>query len=685
MLSVPRSLTLTLTDYQSPTRWRWLLTDGKGKYVADHEVRLDPAAIEFRGFSNLPAYLSDFSVSRSERELLHEVGIWMGAHVFGGLASALCAQPAALAIPIRVVLPAEAQSLVFRPFELAHIDGKTLAQSGIRFVYEVGPPAPSVAVQGKGGGAALRLLAIFSLPSGVSPLGLRQERRELGRILRNVAEMQGAAIELRVLQYGATRATLQAALEDDEGWDVVHFSGHGLAGEIVLEDARGAIDRIDAADLLPLLLPGRDRLKLITLSCCFSAAATITGARVAVGLDIPMRATEGPAATALPSIAQQLAAGLDCAVLAMRYPVEDGFATRLVTSLFERMVGRKRALPEALQLALKDALSDLPLSPITPVLFGARAVDLKLVPPPTPPSFALPATGLFSFPAEPEHFVGRLVPMLEASRALAPESAKRGVLFHGMAGAGKTSCALEIAYRHERGRFTGYVWYQAPNEGDDVGAALASFLINFEAQLGMADQALVAHLSDPDVFRKRTLPRLKGLLQTSSALIALDNVEGLLTLSNGWRDPLWGDVIATLLDHGGRSRAVLTSRRLPASLENHPRVVCVSVHALSFPESVVLARELPNLSKLFATRAGRLLLRKTLQATQGHPKLLHLADKRATDPAVLERHLRMAPTPASAVAVEGEGASARFLGADPSLYCHSAQLPIPPRITPPSC
>jgi hypothetical protein len=26
-----------------------------------------------------------------------------------------------------------------------------------------------------------------------------------------------------------------------------------------------------------------------------------------------------------------------------------------------------------------------------------------------------------------------------------------------------------------------------------------------------------------------------------------------------------------------------------------------------------------------------------------------------------------------------------FLGADPSLYCHSAQLPIPPRITPPSC
>lgn len=36
----------------------------------------------------------------------------------------------------------------------------------------------------------------------------------------------------------------------------------------------------------------------------------------------------------------------------------------------------------------------------------------------------------------------RLQPMLRASQALAPGSAKRGVLFYGVPGAGKTACAL---------------------------------------------------------------------------------------------------------------------------------------------------------------------------------------------------------------------------------------------------
>jgi hypothetical protein len=650
---------LTLTDYQSATRWRWILSDGNGNCVADAEVELDAGAIEHRGFRDLPAYLRDFSVTRTERDLLHEVGAWAGQHVFGGLASTLRARRPAPATPIRMVIPAAAQDLVFRPFELAHLDGKSFAERGIRFVYQI---APSHEVQAKGGGAVLRVLGIFSLPSGARPLGLRRERREITRVLRTVAETQGAAVELRVLQYGATRETLVAALEDGDGWDIVHFSGHGLAGEVVLEDARGAVDIIDASDLLPLLLPSRARISLITLSCCFSAAATMASARAAVSLDPPTRTweAEGAVATTLPSVAQALASGLDCAVLAMRYPVEDGFATRLVTGLFERMLGKKRSLPDALQLALEAAGSDSALSLVTPVLVGGRAADLKLVPPPALPDFALPAVGLFEFPPEPEHFVGRLKPMLEASGALAPEGAHRGVLFYGMAGAGKTSCALELAYRHERGRFTGYVWYQAPNEGDDIGTALASFLDAMEDQLNIEKGALLANLADPDAFKKRTLPRLKGLLQARAVLIAIDNAEGLLTSSNGWRDLLWGDVMATLLDHGGRSRVVLTSRRIPASLERHPRLVHAPMHALSLPESVVLARELPNLSRLFATSEGRFLLRRALQAAQGHPKLIDLADGLAADPAALERHLATSATPGGVAAVEGAGAAARF-------------------------
>ncbi len=35
------------------------------------------------------------------------------------------------------------------------------------------------------------------------------------------------AIELNVLQYGVTKDALQDALAGGEGWDIVHFSGHG--------------------------------------------------------------------------------------------------------------------------------------------------------------------------------------------------------------------------------------------------------------------------------------------------------------------------------------------------------------------------------------------------------------------------------------------------------------------------
>jgi hypothetical protein len=44
---------------------------------------------------------------------------------------------------------------------------------------------------------------------------------------------RGLAVELHVLQYGVTRDRLRDLLEQGEGWDVIHFSGHGLPGALV--------------------------------------------------------------------------------------------------------------------------------------------------------------------------------------------------------------------------------------------------------------------------------------------------------------------------------------------------------------------------------------------------------------------------------------------------------------------
>jgi tetratricopeptide (TPR) repeat protein len=82
------------------------------------------------------------------------------------------------------------------------------------------------------------------------------------------------------------------------------------------------------------------------------------------------------------------------------------------------------------------------------------------------------------------------------------------------------------------------------------------------------------------------------------------------------------------------------------------------VHALSRDESVVLARELPNLRNLMHTNPSplrqsaaaieddRATVRRVLHLVQGHPKLLELADAAAVDSQKLATHLAAARTAA---------------------------------------
>lgn len=636
-------LHLTLTDYHGPTRWRWVLADSAGRFLADHDVRLDPDSREYRGFCDLHDYTNYYAPIRTVEDQLAALGIWVGEQVFGNLRDALrraCRPPAT---PVLMTVPRTARELLLRPFELARFaDGTPFDRAGVRFVYHLEeaparscPPVRDV----------LRVLAVFSLPARTDPINLRRERYGLQRLVRELSQTRGRAVHLRFLQYGATRQTLREALEEAPGWDIVHISGHGEQGILILEDEYGQPDPVDADALSALLEPTAGRLKLLILDACYSGAGSHAAARAQLGLDPgPARREGAPspetAPTVLPGLAQDLSARLACAALAMRYPVEDGFATDLMLALYDKLLDKNRSLPDALHLALEETLRAAPrppLSPYTPILVGAPAADLTLAPPPgPPPRVALPQVGLsIAFPPEPERFVGRVLPMLRAGQALAPRSERRGVLFYGMPGGGKTTCALELAYRHAEGRFAGYVWYRAPDEGTDISGELFRFLFEVERQLNAPDLGLTAALDNPPRFRKFTLPRLRALLREHSILLVLDNLETLLTESGDWRDPLWGDVLEATLSHEGFSRVVLTSRRLPASLKGHPRLHAEPVHALSLAESVLLARELPNLRRLFDDGEGLALLRAVLRVAQGHPKLLELADRLAGDRAAL--------------------------------------------------
>ena len=659
-------LELRVTRFQNDGSWDWRLSDGQGRFLADCEARLAAEPRRLEALRDLPAYLDRRRGAFAVEHDLAELGEWLGKAAFGPVAAELARRRRGPATVVRVVLPPEALPLVSFPLELAYLGEprKPLALAGVRLVYELDDGGPPAAGETRPVEGALRVLAVFSLPHGENPLNLRRERRELETLVERLAQAQGLGVELRVLQYGATRETLEDELREGDGWDLIHLSGHGLEGEFALEDAQGEPAAIAARELANLLRLASDRLKLLTLSSCLSGALGVAAARRRIGLEAlaSTDAARDPeavvAATRLPALGQRLAAALDCAVVAMRYSVGDAFARETALGLYGLLFGKGQTLPAALQLAVGDAVGDggssaaPPLSPFTPVLFGRRAAALSLRPPPRGPvSFAAPRAGRQDFPGQPAHFVGRLKPMLRAHRALAPESDLRGVLLHGMAGGGKSACALELAYRHERGRFAGWAWWKAPDEEArgtcvagaavgraDIAGALTSCALALETQL--PGLKLVGLLDGPEEDAVRARYGLRGLLARESVLIVLDNLESLLDTDNRWRDPRWGELVETLLGHRGLSRVVFTSRRVPADLENHPALHAEAIHALRFPESVLLARDLPGLAGLFATPEGRSTLQRALAMAQGHPKLLELAAGLASEgPEALARQL----------------------------------------------
>jgi hypothetical protein len=291
-------------------------------------------------------------------------------------------------------VPPAAERLLSLPLEIARraLSEDALTRAGICFVFETtgdGPPDADPI------GERLRILALFSLPPTGSPLNLRRERQMLRRRVRDLSGARGLAVDLHVLQYGVTRERLRDVLEQGEGWDVIHFSGHGTRGALVLEQPDGRPDEVTATDLARLLRQSGGRLKLVILSACLSAATSIDQTLTWLGIAPDTVAQHGSLSNsaqpetvqAMPTVARALTEAHGCAVLGMRYAVEDEFAIRLADGLYDRLLRQQQPLPQAIRLALNSIAGDAgtiqrsALSLSAPALFGPRAADLMLTPP----------------------------------------------------------------------------------------------------------------------------------------------------------------------------------------------------------------------------------------------------------------------------------------------------------------
>jgi len=624
-----------------------LIDEASGAEVIGHAVCLDATDWQFEAFRGLHHYLAWHVApdrrGTDEARIVAEVGEWISARVLGPVTDVLVRQARRRHVIVRVVVPGAAGELLLAPLELARADERPLAVQGVTFVMQSGLDEPDP--DARAARERLHILGLFSLPEGGRPLNLRRERQALVTLIQGIADA-GKGVDVRVLQYGVTRELLRDVLADSRGWDIIHISGHGAPGELLLETADGKPDRVTAATLADLLMAAREHVRLITVASCWSAALTVADQRRRLGLPVadlrnqdhlPERTPPPVAAPPLSgTLATELADRLDCAVLAMRYPVDDEFVIALSTTLYDLLADKGNPLPQAVAMTLRQLSQRAfpALSLATPALFGRAAVGLSLAASERggPAECKTGRLKLPGFPPQPERFVGRTAVMARASAALALRSGVPGVLLHGMPGGGKTACALELAYGHEHA-FDRLVWYRAPDQGMSIDGALTDFAFTLEQDLPGFQMLDV--LVDP---AKLTgfLPRLTELVEQHRVLLTIDNVESLLTEDGEWRDSRWGEVIGVLTAHRGLGRVILTSRRVPVDLTG---LRVEAVDALSADEALLLARELPHLQALSRGRipgverhVARRLARRALEVAQGHPKLLELADGQVAHP-----------------------------------------------------
>ena len=187
----------------------------------------------------------------------------------------------------------------------------------------------------------LRVLFVFAEARGSRPLAARRERRELLRLFEQEIYPKRRVVA-HFLTHGVTRERLEAQIQENSGYHIVHWSGHGRLNLLELAKAGGGSDRLSGQKLLKLcggiIIP-----RLFFLSACHSgdillrvkdwkdffavAQGQEPGTKQApdqATKDIPLDEQPGYTGTA-----HALLQGGVPSVVAMRYAVGDEYAREL--------------------------------------------------------------------------------------------------------------------------------------------------------------------------------------------------------------------------------------------------------------------------------------------------------------------------------------------------------------------
>ena len=587
---MPSHFDLIITaDYPNHTAELRLL-DAHGSQLAFRQTNFkDIAASRQQGLFDLRNYLRLFVEPGREAASVAEIGVCIAEQVLGEeIFRKLWESESQRTLRIQLPGATEeenhlAAALARVPWEIARpaADQPTLGERNllVRVVHDMHAPATQTLDLGQD--ECLRVLFVFAEARGSRPLAARQERRELRQLFEKEIYPQ-RRIVADFLTHGVTRERLKSQIEENGGYHIVHWSGHGHLNLLELAKPGGESDRLSGDGLLDLFTGSGGFIpRLFFLSACHSGdilrakdwnefmaiaqgrepgtkpvadAASIRpdAGSVGHGGSSPTKQIALGEQPGYTGTAHALLQGGVSSVVAMRYAVGDDYARELGVEFYRALLAHSKSknAAEALTMARNSLLDPKKhdhtrysvCDHATPVLYGAEQPGLTLQKGRSPGLDTRDPrlhriTELTT--AGHQHFVGRTWELAALGADFIGSShgseVKPVAVITGLGGMGKTALTAESLALWES-RFEWVLLYQAKPTPLGFEAALSDIHMKLYAELGRYHDHVKAHRADaihrdataeftgPDRLERLTRNLIRAL-KDEPILLVLDNFE----------------------------------------------------------------------------------------------------------------------------------------------------------------
>ena len=660
----------------------FFLRDSAGAQIGYQQTDFNAISVSHqRGLFDLRNYLRLFVEPGKERAAMEEIGVCIAEQVLGKeIFTALYHATSPRTLRIQLPGASDTENLLVAalarvPWEIArpNVHSGTLGDRNLLVRVVHGMQAPTSTPIELAADEPLRVLFVFAESRGSRPLGARKERRELLRLFEKEIYPQRRVVA-HFLTHGVTRERLAEQIQENGGYHIVHWSGHGNMNQLELCKPGGKRDLMTGQELVDLFNQAGGFLpRLFFLSACYSGDIL----RVKDWNDFLSIAQGKEPGTNGPGIKESETKDLDLAdqpgytgtahallqggvpsVVAMRYAVGDDYAREAAVEFYRALLAHAQpknvaaALTMARQAMLDAKKHDSARFSVcdhaTPILYGEEQPGITIAkgrsPALNPRNRRLPQIAELST-AGHEHFVGRTWELFGLGADFIGSSTgaevKPVAVITGLGGLGKTALTAEALALWES-CFEWVLLFQAKPNRLEFDKTLWEIhrLLNGELKLyhdhvraNPADaiyREATADFTGPVRLNRLTRNLLRAL-KDEPILIVLDNFETNLkpadpaTTLSACQDEAWDDCLALLSKElvGSPSRVLITCRRPLAALAEgaaHP----VQLGPLPSAEAALYLREQPTLGRMFfgGDGADKALAIRLLSASRFHPLLM---------------------------------------------------------------